>query len=194
MGIYLVSNAADDWCDEHVLGETANAINDELARRGQQPFTAPPPADFARGSGTMFEEKLYRPMTGFEALCQAHRNEYDCQDALLDWVILLPVPLDEPIVLDIPSTVDDVTTVRSAHAARAAARHLASVIALPLQVPAHCDNLEIGLWFDDHNAVAEAAATHSGLWLADLDTAFYVAMYLRAAEHALLRQCPISYS
>lgn len=62
MGIYLVSDAADDWWAEGVLGGTTNATDDELVRRGRQPFTAPPPDDFARGSGTMLEEKPYRPM------------------------------------------------------------------------------------------------------------------------------------
>ena len=68
------------------------------------------------------------------------------------------------------------------------------MIGLPPQTPQHCDNLEIGLWFDSAEATSAAAATHPGTWTEDMDSAFYVAMYLRAAEHSLQRHAPISYT
>ena len=115
MGIYLVSSDCDYWLDEDAYGATATAVNEELLRRGLEPFTAPQPTPYAPGTGTAFEEKLCRPMQTFEALCRAHQVEQRCHDALLDWTILLPIALAEPIVLDSPSAYDDVTTVRSAH-------------------------------------------------------------------------------
>jgi hypothetical protein len=194
MGIYLVSNNCDEWSDEDVHGGTAAAIDEELSRRGLPPFSAPQPTPFTRGTGTMFEEKLYRPMGTFETLCRTHGSEQQAADALLDWTILLPVALAEPIVLDIPCPHDDVTAVRGAPEALVAARHLARVIGLPPQIPQHCDNLDLGIWFDSAEAVGAAAATHPGPWTEDLDRAFYVAVYLRAAEHSLRHRTPISYS
>ncbi len=35
------------------------------------------------------------------------------------------------------------------------------------------------------------ATTHAGPWIKDLDTTFYVALFLRTAQHSVRRRCPI---
>jgi hypothetical protein len=57
-------------------------------------------------------------------------------------------------------------------------------------VPETCDNLDLTFWFLEGQA-KELAATRPGRWSEDLDTAFYVAMYLRAAQHSLRRGSPV---
>jgi hypothetical protein len=181
MGIYLVSVAADDWAEEEVGG----ALDEELGRRGLPAYRPPEPVKFVPHSGTQFEEKLYRPMEGVLKLCEAQPDAEECVAALLDWALLIPVPVEETIVLPVEASYTDTTPVCGAERSLRAARRLAAAIGLPPQVPEHCDNLDIGVWFDDAAAVDAAAATHPGSWRADLDTAFYVSMYLRAAEHCL---------
>jgi hypothetical protein len=70
---------------------------------------------------------------------------------------------------------------------------LTEAVRLPVDViPAACDNLDLTNWFLDGAAKATAAA-RPGPWAEDLDAAFYVALYLRAAPHSLRRNCPIVY-
>ncbi|MGV9264148.1 hypothetical protein ACWDRR_05730 [Kitasatospora sp. NPDC003701] len=190
MGIYLVSVAADDWLDAEVHGPVAGALGPELGRRGLPPFVCPEPAEFRPHSGTRFEEKLHRPIRSFDRLCRALPD--DTHEALLGWDVLLPVALDDSVVLPVGSAYNDPTTVGGARRTLAAARRLAERLALPASIPRHCDNLEVGTWFDGP-AAAEAAAA-PGPWSEDLDAAYYTAVYLRAAEHALRRGCPITYS
>ncbi|MFF1907564.1 hypothetical protein [Kitasatospora sp. NPDC058218] len=190
MGIYLVSVAADDWLDEEVLGPVAEAVGRELSRRGLPPFVCPEPVPFRSHSGTRFEEKLHRPIDGFDRLCRALPD--DTHEALLGWEVLLPVDLDDSVVLPVGSAYNDPTTVGGARRALAAARRLADRLALPAAIPRHCDNLELGAWFD--GPAAAEAATAPGPWSEDLDAAYYTALYLRAAEHALRRGCPVGYS
>jgi hypothetical protein len=45
-----------------------------------------------------------------------------------------------------------------------------------------------------HGPGKELASRRPGPWSADLDAAFYVALHLRAAQHALRRSCPLVYS
>ncbi|MFF2197850.1 hypothetical protein [Streptomyces sp. NPDC058157] len=192
MGTYLCSVDADDWSDDEILGPVALLLGSELGRRGLALGAPPPPADFVPQSGTSFEEKLYRPMRSFEALCRAQPDGEECCEALLGWDLLIPVDFEGALTLPVPSAYSDTTTVHSAHRTLAAAQRLAARLALPPQLPRHCDNLDLGNWFDDA-AVAQAAAAHPGAWADDLDAAFYTALYLRAAEHALRWQCPMSY-
>ena len=70
---------------------------------------------------------------------------------------------------------------------------MASAIALPPMLPAAYTNLGLTCWFLDGQA-KETAAARPGPWADDLDAAFYVALYLRAAQHSLRRGCPIVYS
>ncbi|MFJ7206967.1 hypothetical protein ACIQWR_25975 [Streptomyces sp. NPDC098789] len=189
MGIYVCGVGSDDWSDEEVLGPTARALAAELRRRGLDPCPQPSPRP---RSGASFEEKLNRPLGTFEDLCRQDPAGEECYDALLGWDLLVPVAFDGAFELPVPSPYDDVTTVRSAHAARAAAQRLSDRIALPPQVPRHGGNLALTNWFDGP-AVADAAATHPGPWSRATDAAFHAALYLGAAEHAIRHSCPMHY-
>lgn len=193
MGIYLVSIAADDWDDEEVLKPTAQALTAELTRLKLPPFMPPQPQNFAPGSGTTFEEKLNRPMDSFSTLCRRQADGQDHTDALLGWELLLPITLPQPIELRVPSLHPGTTIAQSAHTVLTVARTLADQLALPPQIPAYCDNLDLTNWFTS-TEVQRSAATHPGPWHDDLDAAFYTAMYLRAAEHSLRNACPLHYS
>ncbi|MFJ8436321.1 hypothetical protein ACIQ9P_33975 [Kitasatospora sp. NPDC094019] len=190
MGIYLVSVEADDWLDEEVLGPVARELDAVLAGRGLSPFVCPPTRDFRAGSGQHFEEKLYRPIAGFEAFCRQLGD--GTLEALLGWDVLLPMELETPVLLPVECAYNDMTAVGDAHRTLAAARQLADLLALPPGIPEHCDNLEIGRWFDTR--AAAVAAVSPGPWTADLDTAFHAAVFLRAAEYTLRSGRPLAYS
>ncbi|MER5352745.1 hypothetical protein ABT093_20725 [Kitasatospora sp. NPDC002551] len=190
MGVYLVSVEADEWLDDEVFGAVGREIDAALAGRGLPPFVCPPVTGFQAGSGSHFEEKLYRPISGFSEFCGELAD--GTVEALLGWDVLLPVELDAPLVLPVACAYNDVTAVGDARRTLAAARRVAELLALPPGIPEHCDNLEIGLWFDRH---ASAAAVGSpGRWTEDLDVAFYAALFLRAAEYTLRRGRPLAYS
>jgi hypothetical protein len=72
----------------------------------------------------------------------------------------------------------------------AIAKKLAAAIDLPAETPATSDNLDLTMWFMEGGA-KELAAARPGPWSDDLDTAFYVALFLRAAQHSIRRGCPI---
>ncbi|MGV9993753.1 hypothetical protein [Streptomyces sp. NPDC003374] len=59
-------------------------------------------------------------------------------------------------------------------------------------MPSACDNLDLTMWFLD-GATEQVAAARPGPWSEDLDAAFYVALYLRAAEHCIRRGAPIAF-
>ncbi|MFB6784349.1 hypothetical protein ACFCX0_45555 [Streptomyces sp. NPDC056352] len=190
MGVYLVSVGAKEWFgeEEEGWGEVASALNAELRRRGLPPYQdVPPETDFAAGSGQAFEEKLASSMTGFLALCQTHlsREEWEI---LCGWTVLVPFSLDEEIWLPIDSG-DYESMVAGAPQVLPLAEKLAAVIDLPPETPATCDNLDLSMWF--RHQAKELATTRTGLWSKDLDTAFYVALFLRAAQHSIRRGCPI---
>ncbi|WP_405593657.1 hypothetical protein [Streptomyces sp. NBC_01092] len=196
MGIYLVSVGAQEWFgeEEDGRGDVAAALNEELGRRGLAPYTSvPEETEFARGSGTAFEEKLVPPMDGFVALCRAHLSRAE-EELLLGWTVLVPVSLDEEIELPVESAYDLTTTVAGAPQVLALAQRLAAAVELPSdEIPATSHNLELTGWFLDGRAKGTAAA-RPGRWGDDLDAAFYVAVYLRAAQHSIRRGCPIVYS
>ncbi|MFD7790451.1 hypothetical protein [Streptomyces sp. NPDC059271] len=205
MGIYLVSVGASEWFsegeadedgeveDEDGFGTVAAALNDALHDRGLPPFTAlPEAAPFVRGSGLAFEEKLVPPMDGFVALCEAHLSPAET-DLLCGWTVLVPVSLDEEVTLPVASGYTDQTVVAGAPQVLALAERLAEAVGLPAAVPATSDNLELTTWFRD-GAAKDLAATRPGPWADDLDTAFYVAVYLRAAQFVLRRGSPVAYS
>ncbi|MFI9611739.1 hypothetical protein ACIHCM_08610 [Streptomyces sp. NPDC052023] len=201
MGVYLVDVGAREWFgeerggdgEERGPGEVASALNAELSRRGLPPFEPP---GFGRGpavgAAPAFEEKLVPPMDGFLALCRAHLREAETW-TVCGWSVLLPVSLDREIVLPVASAYDVETTVAGAPQVLALARRLAAAAGLPDGIPATGRRLELTAWFLDGPA-RRAAAAEPGPWSADLDTTFYVALYLRAAEHALRHGRPIVYS
>ncbi|WP_042420552.1 hypothetical protein [Streptacidiphilus anmyonensis] len=196
MGVYLVSVDADEWfgAEEDGFGELAAALDAALVQRGLPPFDSlPGEAEFVRGSGLSFEEKLSAPMEGFAALCEEHLAEAEAE-TLCGWTVLVPFSLDGELRLPVPSAYFDETVVVGAPQALALAERLAALLELPLdEIPATSDNLELTLWFRSDGPAPEAAARRPGRWAADLDTAFHVALHLRAAQHSIRRNCPLTY-
>ena len=197
MGIYLVSVAAREWfgADEEDGGKgaIASALNEELRRRGLAPYVPVPEAAVpVPGPGQSFEEKLVPSMHGFDALCRRLLAPGEA-DLLLGWSVLVPVSLDEEIRLPLASPCTDETVIAGAPEVLALMERLAVAVRLPVDaIPEACDNLELTMWFLEGEA-EEAAAARPGPWAEDLDTAFYAALYLRAAQHALRRGCPMTY-
>ncbi|MEU9450974.1 hypothetical protein [Streptomyces sp. NPDC048277] len=197
MGIYLVSVAAQEWFDgdedEGGKGVLALALNEELRRRGLAPYeSVPEAAAFVRGSGLSFEEKLVPSMDGFGALCRERLTPQE-YELLLGWSVLVPFSLDEEIRLPLSSAYDDETVIAGAPEMLALAQRLVTAIRLPVEaIPEACDNLDLTTWFLEGEA-QDTAAARPGPWGEDLDTAFYVALYLRAAQHSLRRGCPMTY-
>jgi hypothetical protein len=198
MGIYLVSVGAQEWFDtedEGGRGALAAALGAELSRRGLPPYESVPqaPERLVRGAGLAFEEKLVPPMDGFDALCRAQLSQQE-YELLCGWSLLVPFALDEEIRLPTETSYADTTVVAGAPQVLALAERLASAVDLPVdEIPAACDNLDLTMWFLDGEA-QRCAAARPGLWAEDLDAAFYVALYLRAAQHSLRRGCPLVYS
>ncbi|WP_030774772.1 MULTISPECIES: hypothetical protein [unclassified Streptomyces] len=193
MGVYVVSVGAEEWFDleEDGWGQVAAGINAELGRRGRLPYMDVPPAtDFAAGSGQDFEEKLSRPMTGFFALCRTYLSREE-SETLCGWSVLVPISLDEAIWLPIESGDYD-SPVVGAPQVLPLAEKLAAAIELPPETPGTCDNLDLSMWFRDQ--AGEWVATRTGLWSADLDAAYYVALFLRAAQHSIRRGCPVVFT
>ncbi|MEU9243610.1 hypothetical protein [Streptomyces sp. NPDC048385] len=201
MGIYLVSVGAQEWLEgegegdeaEGGRGTLAAALDEELGRRGLAPYeSVPEAAAFVRGSGLSFEEKLVPAMDGFAALCREHLTPRETE-LLLGWSVLVPFSLDDEIRLPVESAYTDETVIAGAPEVLALAQRLAAAIGLPVEaIPQACDNLDLTMWFLDGPA-KEAAAVRPGPWSEDLDTAFYAALYLRAAQHSLRRGCPMTY-
>ncbi|MDN3026905.1 hypothetical protein [Streptomyces sp. S.PB5] len=203
MGIYLVSVAAEEWFDagedaaeeeDGGFGAVASGLNEELRRRGLPPYeSVPAETELVRGSGLRFQEKLVPSVYGFVDLCRAQLSREE-EKRILDWSVLVPISLDEEIELPIGSVNTNSTVIAGAPQILALAERLARAIGLPDdRIPATCDNLDLTMWFLDGPAKEEAAA-RPGVWGRDLDTAFYVTLYLRAAQHSLRRGCPIVYS
>ncbi|MFE3763887.1 hypothetical protein ACFXPI_19280 [Streptomyces sp. NPDC059104] len=195
MGIYLVGVGAKEWFGEEEgdRGAVASALNRELRRRGLPPYlTVPEETALVRGSGQSFEEKLVPSMAGFGALCEARLSPEEAE-SLCGWTVLVPVPLDEDVRLPVDAGHDDECVIAGAPRVLALAERLAAAIDLPADIPMACDNLDLTTWFLD-GAAKELAATRPGPWSEDLGTAFYVALFLRAAQHSIRRGCPIVYS
>ncbi|MFE1951653.1 hypothetical protein ACFW9D_14410 [Streptomyces sp. NPDC059524] len=190
MGVYLVSVGAEEWFDDEKdgWGEVASALDAELERRGLPPYEdVPTEPDFVPGSGQAFEEKLALDMTGFIALCETHLSLEE-SEVLCGWTVLVPISLDEEIWVPIESA-DYESMVAGAPQVLRLAEKLAAAIDLPVETPATCDNLDLSTWF--RHEARELATSRTGPWTDDLDTAFYVAVYLRAAQHSIRRGCPI---
>ncbi|MCX5000725.1 hypothetical protein [Streptomyces longwoodensis] len=192
MGIYLVDVAAQDWSQpgEDGYGDVAAALNTELERRGLPPYEPPRAEREAQGG---FEEKVSPSMDGFLALCTTHLADTELS-ALLDWSVLVPLALEEEIVLPVCTAYSgDETTVAGAPRVLALAERLAAAIALPVDAIPAGENLALSMWFLEGEAERTAQA-RPGPWAEDLDAAFYVAFYLRAAQYCLRYGCPMTYS
>ncbi|WP_406094006.1 hypothetical protein [Streptomyces sp. NBC_01013] len=194
MGVYLVSVAADEWFgEEDGWAELATPLNHELRQRGLPPYDSGSEATaVVHGSGQAFEEKLTYPMDGFEALCRRHLSEEDVE-TFCGWTVLVPFSLDEVIRLPVGSAYTESSTmVAGAPQVEATAERLARAIELPGETPSPRENLDLTAWFRDGPA-QELAAARPGPWSEDLGAAFYVALFLRAAQHSVRRGCPLTY-
>ncbi|MFD5268231.1 hypothetical protein [Streptomyces sp. NPDC058335] len=192
MGVYLVSIDAREWFGEDEgaggHGAAASALDDELRRRGLPPYEPG-----AGAGGGWFEEKVSPSMKGFDAFCRDRLTEAE-REIFYGWTVLVPLSLEEPIPLPVGSAYTDETVIAGAPQVLALGERLAGILGLPLDaIPATGANLELSLWFME-DQVRRTAAARPGAWAEDLDTAFYVAVYLRAAQYALRYGCPITYS
>ncbi|WP_284575537.1 hypothetical protein [Streptomyces sp. 2P-4] len=218
MGIYVVSVADEDWADSEIRGPVLAALSGELERRGLGRFPAPGPArpgtsaaEPGRRPGLLgrlglrgrraarggraggFAEQADRPYGALEALCRAQPDGSRLHDALLDWELLVPADFDGVIELSVPAEPGGGgARIRSAHRAAGAARRLADVLELPDCVPRDGGPLALTGWFAGP-AAGRAAAAHPGPWQEVPDAAYYTALYLGAAEHALRRGRVIAY-
>src|SRR5690349_3004220 len=180
MGIYLVSVGAREWFDEDEeegMGAVAAGLDEELRRRGLPPYeSVPEETEFVRGSGTRFEEKLVPPMEGFLRLAQDRLAPSE-PGSLLDWSVLVPVPLDVAFELPVGSPYSDATVLLGAPRRVDLAGRRAGAVRVPLdEIPEACDNPDLPLWFLD-GAATRVAEARPGPWAEDLDAAFYVALY-----------------
>ncbi|MFD8210681.1 hypothetical protein ACFV2S_30305 [Streptomyces sp. NPDC059695] len=192
MGIYLVSVTAEDWSQpgEDGYGDVAAALNTELARRGLPPYELREVAGEAPG---WFEEKVSPSMDGFVALCRTRLTDAELS-ALLDWSVLVPFALEEEIVLPVGTAYSgEETVVAGAPRVVALAERLADAVELPVDAIPAGENLTLSLWFLE-GAAEQTARARPGPWAEDRDAAFYVALYLRAAQYSLRHGCPMTYS
>jgi hypothetical protein len=191
MGVYLVSANSEHledgspWIDVFTMLDEAftemgidNGIQFPVYRR--QP----------RGTGHAFEEKLIFSGDGFNELCRRELSSRDVE--VFNWDVLVPVDFDGAIELPLKNYYSQTTTVRSAQRMLSVAMHLAAAIELPAEMPKYCDNLQLTSFFGDLKERGhEAGVTTTGPWREDLDTAFHVALFLRAAEHSIRLRCPM---
>ncbi|MFK0230887.1 hypothetical protein ACIQUL_34550 [Streptomyces sp. NPDC090303] len=192
MGLYLVSVSAQDWSrpGEDGYGDVAAALGGELERRGLPPYEPPKTAQKAPG---WFEEKVSPSMDGFEQLCRSLLTDTELS-ALLDWSVLVPFALEEQIFLPVGTAYSgDETTVSGAPQVLALAERLAEAVGLPTDAIPMGENLTLSLWFLE-GAAEQTALVRPGPWAEDRDAAFYVALYLRAAQYSLRHGCPMTYS
>ncbi|MFI9122306.1 hypothetical protein ACIGW0_23380 [Streptomyces bikiniensis] len=192
MGVYLVSVAAQDWSrpGEDGYGDVAAALNTELRRRGLPPYDL---SRVAREASGWFEEKVSPSMDGFVALCRKRLTDAELS-ALLDWSVLVPFALEETIVLPVGTAYSgEETVVSGAPQVLALAERLAGAVALPVDAIPEGENLALSRWFLEDGAERTARA-RPGPWAEQRDTAFYVALYLRAAQYSARYGCPMTYS
>ncbi|MFI8215793.1 hypothetical protein [Streptomyces sp. NPDC085932] len=192
MGVYLVSVAARDWSrrGEDGYGDVAAALNTELERRGLPRHELRQDAREAPG---WFEEKVSPSMDGFVALCRTLLTEAELS-ALLGWSVLVPFSLEEEIVLPVGTAYSgEDTVVAGAPRVRALAERLAGAVGLPVEAIPAGENLALSLWFSEGGA-ERTARVRPGPWAEDRDAAFYVALYLRAAQYSQRYGCPMTYS
>jgi hypothetical protein len=192
VGVYFVNVDLDDWANDDVMAGVRGALAAGLAQRGLAPYHGPPPEVLVGpDDGDHFEEKLFRDNTGFARVLREHFDGTPIAD-LPYWSMIIPVAFEGLVKLAVPSSYDDTTTVGSSFEVRTAMTALADWVRLPAAlVPRRSDSLDITAWFDE--VEAGTVGVPSGPWLRDLDTAFYVAMFLRAAEFSIQRSCPMRY-
>lgn len=74
------------------------------------------------------------------------------------------------------------------------ARRLTAALDLPDDVPTYCDSLQLTEYFMDDEKPEPGGELQTARRQEDPGTASYVAVYLRAAEHAIRLNCPVFYT
>lgn len=187
VGVYFVSVEADDWANDDLMVAVRGGLADALARRGIARYEGPS-LDVVLGpdEGDHFEEKLVRDQSGFIRVLQEHFDGAPVAN-LPCWSMIIPVAFEGLVELPLPSAYDDTTTIGSSFVVKGAMTALAELTELPALVPHRSENLDVTDWFDEVEAGTVNAP--AGPWRDDLDTAFYIAMFLRAAEFSIHRSC-----
>jgi hypothetical protein len=193
MGVYLVSANTGYLADDSCWPAIFTALAEELEDSGvEAEIRVPPPARYPRGSGYEFEEKLIPPVDGFSALCA---EELDASEAdVFGWDLLVPFDFEGVIELQVPNSYSETTNVRSAQRVLPVAQRLADSLELPEDLPVACDNLQLSEYFLEREEGEPSGQVPAGRWRKDPDTAFYAALFLRAAEHAIEQNCPMFYT
>jgi hypothetical protein len=193
MGVYLVSASTKYLDDESCWPAVFTALAEELEDLGvEAEIRIPPYAQYPRGTGYKFEEQLITPMDGFSVLCESELHAGG--GGVFDWELLVPLDFEGVITLRVPSFNSETTKVRSAQRMLPVARRLAQSLELPDDLPDCCDNLQLTEYFTELDEGEQSAAAPTGRWRKDPDAAFYVALFLRAAEHSIEQDCPIFYA
>nr|WP_237531541.1 hypothetical protein [Streptomyces sp. SID3212] len=115
-------------------------------------------------------------MEGFFVLCEAHLSREETE-ILCGWSVL--VRLAEEIWLSVGSGHSESTMVVGPPQVLPLAERLAAAV----------DNLGLSTWFTGRSR--GLAQTRTGPWGGDLDAAFYIALFLRAAQHSVRHGCPV---
>lgn len=194
MGVYLVSANSEHLEDGYPWIDVFTTLDEALTEMGiDDGIQIPVYRHQPRGTGHAFEEKLIFSGDGFNELCRRELSSRDVE--VFDWDVLVPVDFEGAIELPLKNYYSQTTTVRSAQRMLPVAMRLAAAIELPAETPKYCDNLQLTSFFGDFEGRGHAATvTATGLWRDDLATAFYVALFLRAAEHSIRLRCPMFFS
>lgn len=196
VGVYLRSIDGLEWFGDEAdgFGYLAAGVNEELWRRGLPAFTSvPEAAPYGRSSGLEFEEKLVPQIESFVALCEEHLSAEEIE-TLCAWTFMVPVSLEEEIWLPIPADAAHEEMIAGAPQVLALAERMAAVLGLPVEARETGDGRNaLTAWFLDGSA-KELAGPSRAAWATDLDAAFYVAVFLRAARFSLRHGRPIRYS
>jgi hypothetical protein len=180
VGAYLVSIDEAEWRRQREQSPVSLAARVESALAARRYPTGP----FGTAPFT-FEEKLYRDLGAFNRLVCDELGEHDGRDgeppAFVGAAaeIFVPIPFAGLIIADGPGVYDpEGLVIASSHTLLKQAQRLAASIDLCPDIPAG-KNLEIGLWFDEYD---------------DDNAAFYVALFLRAAEHSVAHRVPLVFT
>lgn len=178
MGVYLVSVSRDDWqaeCEDEGSVPALAAATLESAK-----LVLPPFGDEPFG----FEEKFFMDQGTFMSLVASVVGDA----ALFDAEVWLPVAFEGTLEAAGPGAYVDPLMVGSSVTLLSHLQRVAAHIGLPAEVPAG-DNLAIGMWFEEQEVAH--ADDDAPLWRRDLEASFYVATFLRAAEHSTKYRVPL---
>jgi len=191
MGVYLVSANSEHLEDGSPWIDVFTMLDEAFTEMGiDNGIQIPVYRHQPRGTRRVFEEKLIFSGDGFDELCRRELSSGDAE--VFNWDVLVPVDFEGAIELPLKNYYSQTTTVRCAQRILPVAMRLTAAIELPAEVPEYCDNLQLTSFFGDFEERGYAASVNlAGPWRDDLDMAFHVALFLRAAEHSIRLRCPM---